>query len=79
MKKILLILIIFLLGGCTNNPVQKANENTSNGVTEILTIDSCEYITWSQRQGASIIHKQNCKFCIERAKSSNHQITQSPN
>lgn len=37
--------------------------------TQIITIDMCEYIVATDRHGdgASIIHKENCKFCINRS------------
>lgn len=36
----------------------------------VYEVDSCEYIGFSGTSdgGASIIHKQNCKFCTERSK-----------
>ncbi len=32
------------------------------------TIDSCEYIIIFGTEGRNIIHKANCRFCIERNK-----------
>ena len=36
----------------------------------VYVVDSCEYIGFSgtYQGGTSIIHKHNCKFCIERNK-----------
>lgn len=38
---------------------------------KVITVDSCEYIvaqTGSIRGGLSIVHKQNCKFCVAQLK-----------
>lgn len=38
---------------------------------KVITVDSCDYIvaqTGTSDGGLSIIHKQNCKYCIARSK-----------
>ncbi len=38
---------------------------------KVITVDSCEYIvaqTGTLDGGLSIVHKQNCKYCLNRKK-----------
>lgn len=38
---------------------------------KVITVDSCEYIvaqTGFSNGGISIVHKQNCKYCLNRIK-----------
>lgn len=68
----MLVAVIFCR--CSNNnseqqsdPLNKV-QNNEYGKTQVLTIDNCEYITWNWSYAGSIIHKQNCKYCVERSK-----------
>lgn len=69
MKNYLILIFLTALVGCGPN-----NENTNFSETQlgggygtVLTVehDSCEYVL---HYGTGIIHKQNCKFCKQRAK-----------
>ena len=67
MKKILLLtLLAIIMVGCkesTNNDRNYATDE--RGYTyEVTVIDSCEYF----RSSYYMIHKGNCKFCLERNK-----------
>lgn len=66
MKKILLFaLTTFMVVSCSN-------DNNHFGY-EIITIDSCEYIS-SKYNTIGIIHKQNCKFCEKRDKQKTEEL-----
>jgi hypothetical protein len=48
------------------NPFQEISNQfpTSNRTTQIITIDSCEYIVWEGSHGEiGYAHKGNCKLC----------------
>jgi len=66
-----LVLVVFLTRCCSDKGINEKKDNNSyrieRGCITIINIDSCEYILWDwgSAQG-NIIHKQNCKFCIER-------------
>jgi hypothetical protein len=72
-KIILPILSLFLIaigvGACEDNTnsVQKDHYNTVSGKITVIEIDSCQYIISPVYAGYEIIHKQNCRFCSERA------------
>jgi len=73
MKKLILILVVvgtFTFSGCYKNNV-RPNRIVENH--EVVVIDSCEYIIYSEKRGYSssgfMAHKGNCKFCEERNKN----------
>ncbi len=70
MKKLITILSLFLLLGCSANPNAKVEEsNTPAKIYKIDTfqwiylieIDKCEYLVYNGAKQGGIIHKQNCK------------------
>lgn len=74
----LLVAVLFI--GCVDiNPqeVKQIGKSRDEGIVvyeiylnkkvRILEVDSCQYIAYDSSYGASIIHKQNCKFCLERS------------
>ena len=65
MKKILLFaLTAFMAAGCRDN---------NSGDYNVITIDSCEYIT-SNYTTVGIIHKQNCRFCEKRNRQETEEL-----
>lgn len=63
MKKIILLaLTALMMVGCDYTPT---HHTTSDG-KQVVFIDSCEYIKYSNGQGAHYSHKGNCRFCKER-------------
>ena len=60
MKKLLLFAIPVMMTGCWGYPTD------GNIFVRTVTIDSCEYLSYSVGQGFS--HKGNCKFCQQRRK-----------
>ncbi len=78
MKKIYLAAFVLLLGcnelvsdsqGEKPKPVINDYSIDGWGEVKVLTIEDCEYIVaqkWRQEGGMSIIHKQNCKYCLTR-------------
>ena len=71
MKKLLILAVVsmFTLSGCYQNNIKPTRliENY-----EVVVIDSCEYIFYSEKRGHSgygfMAHKGNCKFCEKRNK-----------
>ena len=63
MKRLLIILSVVVLTGCEYD-AKTAREQE----TKVIEVDSCEYVTWSGLYKGGIVHKQNCKYCNERAK-----------
>lgn len=66
------LIISQLLSGCnnSNNSTNPSNLiELDHGKYSISTIDSCEYITWNYSYAGNIIHKQNCKYCLQRSNS----------
>ena len=63
-KLILLALTTLLMVGCSDNrPI------TIKDGSDIVTIDSCEYIRSYTYYGHPVdSHKGNCKYCAERRK-----------
>lgn len=65
----LLVAVIFC--GCENNiekkPVNKV-QTVEYGVAQVLIVDDCEYVVWNYLYAGGIVHKQNCKYCVERSK-----------
>ena len=65
MKRIILLaLATLIMVGCNYIPTDHI---TSDGKRVVL-IDSCEYVKWSNGDGANYTHKGNCRFCAERRK-----------
>ena len=65
MKKIILLaLVTLMMVGCDYTPTDHA---TSDG-KQVVLIDSCEYVKWSNGFGPHYTHKGNCRFCTERRK-----------
>ncbi len=74
--KNIIILVLFILLGCTvkaprenyppEHPVKQFG--TLYSAYGLVTIDSCEYIWSHLHYGQVLIHKQNCKYCMERNK-----------
>ena len=70
----LLVAVIFC--GCeSDNPKQQEEQKPLNqiqsietGYVQVVQIDSCEYVIWNYGYAGGIVHKQNCKFCVERSK-----------
>lgn len=51
------------------NFVQPIEKSIRTVELSVMEIDSCEYIvcgTYSTDGGVSIVHKQNCKYCLQR-------------
>ena len=48
---------------------EKLNPIVVKGGDEIYTVekDSCEYIVYDGYHSGNIIHKQNCRFCLQRS------------
>jgi hypothetical protein len=71
---VLLVAVIFC--GCgSDNPKQQEEQKPLNqiqsietGYVQVVQIDSCEYVIWNYGYAGGIVHKQNCKFCVERSK-----------
>jgi hypothetical protein len=83
MKNLLLILITVILCSCEEPTKQQESITsakkiglkwtTENGHTyeeqfTVIAVDSCEYLFSQYDRSASVTHKGNCKFCIERNK-----------
>lgn len=65
MKKLLLLaLLAMIMVGCKD----KSYESYNTDGYSITIIDSCEYIINSNAYGDVVVHKGNCKFCMERNK-----------
>ena len=70
----LLVAVIFC--GCeSDNSEQQEEQKPLNqiqsietGDVQVVQIDSCEYVVWNYGYAGGIVHKQNCKFCVERSK-----------
>jgi hypothetical protein len=75
--KYLYILILFVFVGCNPQPKTEGTTATKkNGDFNIKVIDSCEYIEYDygilDQRVYSLIHKGNCKYCIQRQNLTNH-------
>ena len=71
------LLVAFFFTACSSNV-----ESTNNIVEEdkpisgtelrgninVVEVEGCEYIVWDWFDTGNIVHKHNCKFCIERSK-----------
>lgn len=68
----MLVAVIFC--GCGSNNSEQPKEPLNKvqkveyGTSQVLEIDSCEYVVWNYSYAGGIVHKQNCKFCAERSK-----------
>lgn len=87
LHNILYLFIVFLFSSCYPTEVHETINRTKYIEIEteiivkhinndrnfkIVTIDSCEYITWNPNpgytgSGGGICHKENCKYCTKRA------------
>lgn len=78
MKTFLFLISVVLLGCDTDEINRNAERNksfksqieTEMPLYKVVTIDSCEYLLteyWSSN--ASLSHKGNCKYCIQRNKN----------
>ncbi len=71
---VLLVAVIFCGCGSSNSEQQKEQKPLSQiqhietGDVQVVQIDSCEYVVWNYGYAGGIVHKQNCKFCVERSK-----------
>lgn len=70
-----LIIIILLVSSCTSEKTPKNTTIDNDDLNWALDIrikriefDSCEYLVSTRTDAISTIHKQNCKYCIERNK-----------
>ena len=73
LQLILLLVFSFFISCKTelhNNTKVEERLSNMNGSISVVQVDSCEYIVCSSN-GISIIHKQNCKFCVIRNKKDN--------
>jgi hypothetical protein len=77
------LLVAVLFVGCVDKnsqEVKQVEQSKNEGRTvyefgfnkkvRVFEIDSCEYVaydTGTSDGGTSIIHKQNCKFCLSRS------------
>ena len=74
MKKLILLVLAFVMCGC----VQKNEDGSLKLNTGVLTeshvviIDSCEYISYNG--GYGLAHKGNCKFCAERRRKEQEKL-----
>jgi hypothetical protein len=73
MKRIVysyVMLIVVLLTACEGvKPTDPNKERKNEAWFYTYEYDSCEYIGTEQRYNSSVlVHKGNCKFCIERSK-----------
>lgn len=69
MKRII-VLLFFTLLGCEYKSDSRYNNEIIRTIdgnfVEILTIDSCQYVSVSGMNGVGLSHKGNCKFCAQR-------------
>ena len=74
MMKIIIIIIAVLAASCAKVQNDRDFEVTGTSAAEsvkIITVDSCEYITWNSGYGGGICHHENCKFCKQRNENNN--------
>lgn len=80
--KLLLCAVLFSLISCKeyatneigNKETVSITEDNNKKITGIgggneiyeIEIDSCEYIVFDGYKAGGIVHKQNCKFCLQR-------------
>lgn len=65
-----LIILIFLLIGCKDSYRRsEIKEKMMNNIVFVVTKDSCEYVVLGDGYHVGgIVHKQNCKYCLQRMK-----------
>jgi molybdenum cofactor biosynthesis enzyme MoaA len=73
------MLVALLFVGCKESNQESNQESKSvkaekiydyevtNQGTQILVIDSCEYVWCKNGNGAGLTHKGNCKLCLARS------------
>jgi hypothetical protein len=59
MKKVILILLTFVVGGCSYDDNGKM---IASAPLQVIVYDDCEYVYGDYR----LAHKGNCKFCERR-------------
>lgn len=72
MKKVLLtILLIGMVSSCQEQTVQKTKTKIVTGYgqnpIDVIVIEGCEYLEFSQGHRYSLCHKGNCKNLIHKA------------
>ena len=67
---VLLVAVIFCGCEVTNNNKEPLNyvKQVERGQLQVLEIDSCQYVVWDWIDVGGIVHKANCKYCVERSK-----------
>lgn len=78
MKKLIILLIVILTscGPSYEEKIASESKAQMNVYTEVyipygitvITVDSCQYITYKVSTGACVIHKQNCKNHLYQSK-----------
>jgi hypothetical protein len=84
MKKLFYLLPLVFIFGCEYREEVRSVQDTSPTVInnkllvndrpgywltiQTITHDDCEYIIVQSTDGVSVVHKQNCKYCLERSK-----------
>ena len=71
MRTIIIIIIAVLMASCTDMSIPEPDINDNPLGSDIIVVDSCEYVTWSSGYGGGICHKGNCKFCKQRKENNN--------
>lgn len=77
MKKYIIALCLIIVSGCkpndyNDNSVKNSKNNSYYELNDCIEIsvtevDSCQYVVANVfGNGVSIIHKQNCKYCLKR-------------
>ena len=66
--------IIGLLGSLTVSVLSNENERAVKAQNVlhncyVVTLDRCQYIVYDNVVSSSIVHKQNCKNCLELSKN----------
>lgn len=67
-----ILLLALGMGSCepsSGTPVNTKQGEFSAGFVYVVTRDSCEYVIWDGGYNGGIVHKQNCKFCKNGAKT----------
>jgi len=62
-KIVFLFSIIFFINSCVNK--KENNLKFENRELNIVTIDSCEYLYFSNGNASWCTHKGNCKYCLK--------------
>ena len=71
---VLLVAVIFCGCGSSNSKQQKKQkplnqiQHIKTNTIQMIQIDSYKYVVWNYGYAGGIVHKQNCKFWVERSK-----------